>query len=71
MGVLYRVGGAVGSAVGGAIWSQILYKRLMKLLGPELAQLCYLAPQTFILTYTWGTPERTAAVQGYRYRQRI
>lgn len=69
--VLYRVGGAVGSSVGGAIWTQILYKRLLTLLSPEDAELCFLEPQTFILNYTWGTSERMAAVEGYRHIQRI
>lgn len=68
---LYRIGGAVGSAVGGAIWSQLLYKRLAKKLLPEVASAAFSDPFTWILTYTWDTPERQWAVQEYRYVQRI
>ncbi|CUS20862.1 LAQU0S01e16292g1_1 [Lachancea quebecensis] len=68
---LYRIGGAVGAAVSGAIWTQTLYKQLLKRLGDaELATLAYGSPFEFILTYTWGTPQREAVVSAYRHVQR-
>ncbi|CCK72376.1 siderophore transporter KNAG_0J02980 [Huiozyma naganishii CBS 8797] len=69
---LYRIGSAVGAAVSGAIWTQTLYKQLLKRIGnSELATKAYASPYTFITTYTWGTPEREAMVQAYRYVQRL
>ncbi|SCU90908.1 LAFA_0F00826g1_1 [Lachancea sp. 'fantastica'] len=67
----YRIGGAVGSAVSGAIWTQLLYKKLLSLLGDaKVATEAYASPYTFILKYTWGTPQREAAVQAYRHVQK-
>ncbi|SCV02043.1 LAME_0G20186g1_1 [Lachancea meyersii CBS 8951] len=67
----YRVGGAVGSAVSGAIWTQILYGKLLSLLGNvEEATEAYSSPFTFIVKYTWGTPQREAVVEAYRHVQK-
>ncbi|CAB4252987.1 similar to Saccharomyces cerevisiae YHL040C ARN1 Transporter, member of the ARN family of transporters that specifically recognize siderophore-iron chelates [Maudiozyma barnettii] len=69
---LYRIGSAVGAAVSGAIWTQKLYGRILKEMGDEtLAKAAYSSPYTFIVTYTWGTPERQAMVEAYRYIQRL
>ncbi|CCF59937.1 hypothetical protein KAFR_0I01560 [Kazachstania africana CBS 2517] len=68
----YRIGSAVGAAVSGAIWTQKLYKKLLSLMGDAtLATAAYGSPYTFIVTYTWGTPEREAMVEAYRYIQRL
>ncbi|EMG49908.1 ARN1 Siderophore iron transporter ARN1 [Candida maltosa Xu316] len=62
----YRVGYAVGSSVAGAVWTQTLYPKLVKRLGDAtLATSVYSDPYTFIAKYTWGTPERMAAVAAY------
>lgn len=69
---LYRIGSAVGAAVSGAIWTQKLYGQILKKMGDEtLAKAAYSSPYTFITTYTWGTPERNALVEAYRYIQRL
>ncbi|CAI4064308.1 hypothetical protein SUVZ_08G0080 [Saccharomyces uvarum] len=69
---LYRIGSAVGSAVSGAIWTQTLYKQILKRMGDvTLATAAYSAPYTFIETYTWGTPQRVALMNAYRYVQRL
>ena len=66
------IGSAVGNSVSGAIWTQLLPSKLESLLGnATLAQAAYSSPFTFIKTYTWGTPEREAVVQSYRYIQRL
>lgn len=68
----YRIGSAVGAAVSGAIWTQTLYKQLLKRVGDAaLATEAYASPYKFIVTYTWDTPERQAVVQAYRYVQRL
>lgn len=69
---LYRIGGAVGSSVGGAIWSQLLYKELLKRLGDSTeAALCFNDPFTYILDQPWGTAVRNEIVMAYRHVQRI
>ncbi|CUS24966.1 LAQU0S22e01200g1_1 [Lachancea quebecensis] len=68
---LYRIGLATGAAVSGAIWSQTLYKALLsRLQNVEQATAAYSMPFEFILSYTWGTPERNAMVDAYRHVQR-
>lgn len=37
----------------------------------ELTTLAYGSPFTFILSYPWGTPERTQVVEAYKEAQRI
>ena len=69
---LYRIGSAVGAAVSGAIWTQTLYKQILKRMGDvTLATAAYTSPYTFIETYTWGTPQRVALVNAYKYVQRL
>ncbi|CCE65590.1 hypothetical protein TPHA_0M00120 [Tetrapisispora phaffii CBS 4417] len=68
----YNIGSSVGAAVSGAIWTNILPKEISKRLNNEtLAALAYSSPYSFIIDYTWGTPERDAVVLAYRYTQRI
>lgn len=67
---IYRIGSAVGSAVSGAIWTQKLYKKILEHMSDtELATSAYQEPLTFIVTYTWETPERQALAQAYRELQ--
>lgn len=69
---LYRVGGAIGSSIGGAIWSQLLYKDILKRTNDSTVALsAYTEPYVFVTKYTWDTPERQAVVQSYRYIQRL
>lgn len=69
---LYRIGSAVGAAVSGAIWTQTLYKQLLKRMGDAtLATAAYSSPYVFIEEYAWGTPIRQAMVESYRYVQRL
>ncbi|CDO93402.1 unnamed protein product [Kluyveromyces dobzhanskii CBS 2104] len=69
---VYRIGGAVASAASGAIWTQLLYKKLLKEMNGDttLATAAYGSPFTFILQHPWGTPTRDAMVQAYRYVQK-
>lgn len=68
----YNIGAAIGASISGAVWTQLLYKRLLKGLGDaELATTAYGSPFTFTATYTWGTPEREAAVVAYRHVQKV
>lgn len=70
--ILYKIGSAVGAAVSGAIWTQTLYKQVLKRMGDvTLATAAYTSPYTFIETYTWGTPQRVALMNAYRYVQRL
>lgn len=63
----YRVGSAVGSAISGAIWTNTLYSKILKYMqDPTLAADAFSAPLTFIVTYSWGTPEREAIAHAYR-----
>ncbi|BAP69709.1 siderophore iron transporter ARN1 [Kluyveromyces marxianus] len=69
---MYRIGSAVGSSVSGAIWTQLLYKQLLKHLGgdAELAAKFYGAPLTYVALYPWDSPIRQSVVQAYRYVQK-
>ncbi|SCW03852.1 LAFE_0H00452g1_1 [Lachancea fermentati] len=68
---IFRVGGAVGAAVSGAIWTQLLYPKLVTVLGDtSLAEIAYDSPFDFIDSYEWGTPLREATVEAYRYVQK-
>lgn len=69
---IYRIGGAVASAASGAIWTQLLYKKLLKEMNGDatLATAAYGSPFDFILDYPWGTPMRDAMVESYRYVQK-
>ncbi|CAL9731038.1 siderophore iron transporter Arn1p [Monosporozyma unispora] len=69
---LYRIGSAIGAAVSGAIWTQTLYKQLIKgLKDAKLATDAYSSPYVFVSNYTWGTPQREAMVKAYIYVQRL
>ncbi|CDH08431.1 probable Siderophore iron transporter ARN1 [Zygosaccharomyces bailii ISA1307] len=69
---LYRIGSAVGSAVSGSVWTQTLYRDLLKRISdPKIAALAYESPYDFVAAYAWGTPYRDAAVESYRYVQRL
>lgn len=69
---LYRIGSAVGNSVSGAIWTQLLPDRLEKNLGnATLAASVYADPYTFVAQHAWGTPQREAVVEAYRYIQRL
>ncbi|KAK6457296.1 iron-siderophore transporter [Scheffersomyces xylosifermentans] len=69
---VYRIGSATGSAIAGAVWTQSLYKKLLeKLDDPTQALAVYQDPYTWILTYTWGTPERQQVVAAYRELQKL
>lgn len=68
----YNIGAAMGASISGAVWTQLLYKNLVKHIGDAtLATTAYGSPFTFILSYPWGTPEREATVIAYRYVQKI
>lgn len=70
---VYRIGSAVGSAISGCIWTQKLYPEILKRLGGNvsMATAAYASPYTFITTYTWGTSEREAVVEAYKYVQKL
>ncbi|EHN01386.1 YCL073C-like protein [Saccharomyces cerevisiae x Saccharomyces kudriavzevii VIN7] len=67
-----KVGAAVGASVSGAVWTQIMPTQLRKAFSNDtLADAAYESPYTFIYEYPWGSPERIAVVEAYRYVQRI
>ncbi|CAI4037531.1 hypothetical protein SMKI_03G0040 [Saccharomyces mikatae IFO 1815] len=67
-----RIGAAVGASVSGGVWTQTMPSRLYKLLGNDtLAAEAYESPYSFIDSYPWGTVERYAVVEAYKYVQRI
>lgn len=69
---LLEIGAAVGASVSGAVWTQTLYKDLVKRMeNPSLALDAYSSPYKFIVEFAWGTPEREAMVQSYKYVQRL
>lgn len=66
----YNIGAALGSAVSGAIWTQLMYKTIVKnmtKLGVDtsLAATAYGSPYEFIVTNVWGTAARRAVVLSY------
>ncbi|CAI6378037.1 CLL_HP2_G0004430.mRNA.1.CDS.1 [Saccharomyces cerevisiae] len=67
-----KLGAAIGASVSGAIWTQTMPNQLYKNLGNDtLAEIAYASPYTFINDYPWGSLERDAVVESYRYVQRI
>ncbi|QHS71857.1 ARN family MFS transporter [Saccharomyces paradoxus] len=67
-----KVGAAVGASVSGAVWTQTMPNQLYKHLGNDtLAEAAYTSPYTFIKKYPWGSPERNAVGESYKYVQRI
>ena len=72
----YNIGLAFGSSVSGAVWTNTLYKQIVKNfeannLNVTEAATAYSQPFTFILTSTWETPERQAVVKSYAHTQKI
>lgn len=71
----YYIGSALGGSISGAIWTQVLPKRITtefaQFNNSTLATYAYGSPYSFILDYTWGTPEREALVIAYREVQRL
>lgn len=72
----YNIGSAIGSAISGAVWTNTLYKNLVKQytragLSTDLATAAYSDPFTFAVNYTWGTPERIPLVLAYGETQKI
>ncbi|KAI5118613.1 hypothetical protein M0805_008044 [Coniferiporia weirii] len=68
----YNVGSAIGGAISGAIWTNTLPGKLESYLGNStLATAAYDSPLTFVLSYPFGTPERTAVVHAYNDTQRL
>lgn len=69
---MYNIGSAVGAAVSGAIWTNVLPDQISKgLRNQTLAAEAYGSPFTFIINYTWETPERQSVVHAYRYTQKL
>lgn len=71
----YNIGSAIGYSISGAMWSQLMYKAIVKHMtaldvDTSLAVTAYGSPYTFIITYVWGTPERIAVVLAYADVQR-
>ncbi|CCD26833.1 siderophore transporter NDAI_0I02650 [Naumovozyma dairenensis CBS 421] len=68
----YNIGSGLGSAVSGAVWTNVLPDRISKAIANQtLAAEAYGSPFTFIITNTWGTPDRMAVVKAYRDVQKI
>jgi len=72
----YNIGSAFGSCVSGAVWTNTMYQYLLHKfeeagLDSSLAAQAYSTPFDFIVTYTWGTPERIAVVLAYAQTQRL
>ncbi|KAF2643833.1 siderochrome-iron transporter-like protein Sit1 [Massarina eburnea CBS 473.64] len=68
----YNIGSAFGNAVSGAIWTQLVPGKLnARISDPTLAAEWYATPLTLVATYPPGTPERDAAIEVYRYVQRL
>lgn len=67
----YNIGAALGSAVSGAIWTQLMYKTIVKnmaklgITDTSLAASAYDSPYEFIITNVWGTTARRAVVLSY------
>ncbi|OZJ05129.1 hypothetical protein BZG36_01347 [Bifiguratus adelaidae] len=72
---MYQIGSAIGNAVSGAIWTNTLPARLAVNLSPfnnaTLATYAYGSPLSFIVDYTWHTPERAAVIEAYQYSQKL
>lgn len=68
------IGYAIGNCIAGAIWTQTLFERLQRDLGPvnsTLVDAVYGAPLYVVPSYPIGTPERTAIVHSYRFIQQL
>nr|QFR37051.1 MFS transporter [Cyberlindnera americana] len=68
---MFRIGSAIGNSVSGAIWTQLLPARLEQDLGnATLAASVYSSPYVFVTEYAWGSAEREAVVESYKYIQK-
>jgi SIT family siderophore-iron:H+ symporter-like MFS transporter len=79
----YNIGSAFGSSISGAMWSNLMYKQILKNfrkhgLSETAAALAYSTPYSsdptapgFIEQYVWGTPERIQVVLAYAHVQRL
>lgn len=69
---LYRIGASFGSAIAGAIWTQTLFKEIVKHgVSLSTATFAYQQPYQFVAQNPWGTKTREGVVAGYKYVQRI
>ncbi|CAK7909961.1 siderophore iron transporter Arn1p [[Candida] anglica] len=75
----YNVGLAIGASVSGAVWTNLMYKEIVKQfekagIDTALATFAYGSPigfGGFIETYTWASPERIPVVLAYAHVQKI
>ncbi|CAK7909991.1 siderophore iron transporter Arn1p [[Candida] anglica] len=75
----YNVGLAIGASVSGAVWTNLMYKQIVKQMqkagvDPSLAVLAYASPigeGGFIQEYTWLSAERIPVVLAYAHVQKI
>lgn len=73
---MFKIGSAFGDCVSGAMWTQRMYKEIVKkmeMMGvdPALAKPAYKKPYDFIKEHKWGTPARKAVVWAYADVQRL
>ncbi|QLG75109.1 hypothetical protein HG535_0H04360 [Zygotorulaspora mrakii] len=69
---LASVGSAIGAAISGSLWTQKMYQRILEgMKDPQLALAAFSDPYAFIESYSWGSAERTALVEAYKYIQRM
>jgi SIT family siderophore-iron:H+ symporter-like MFS transporter len=69
---MYNIGSAVGNAVSGVVISQVVPKQLRAHgLDDAAANKWYRAPLDFNTAFPPGTLERNAAIEAYKYFQRI
>lgn len=67
-----QVGAATGASISGAIWTQTMYKQLLKQLkDSDLTMAVFASPYEFIASYAWGTKERDLVIQAYRHVQKV
>lgn len=71
----YNIGSAIGNSISGAIWTQTMYKEIVKQmekLGVDTSEAAtaYSSPIGWIATNTWGTPARRAVALAYAHIQR-
>ncbi|KAJ4370191.1 ferrioxamine B transporter [Didymella sp. IMI 355093] len=68
---MYNIGSAVGYAVSGIVNTQVLPQQLQARLSKEAADRWFQHPLTEILKSPPGTAERDAAIEAWKYFQRI
>ncbi len=67
----YNIGGAIGNAVSGVVMSQAVGEQLRARMDKGLAFEWYAHPLELLNAFPPGTPERDAAIEAYKYFQRI